>query len=307
MFNDELKTRFINERIYEAKLPDNYLKREFNKVEQMEIELNKDISNFTVYEIKAYYKSLYTTSIGVLEVLNSQFSIYTQWCLQQNLVKDSQNHFLEMTKSNIDSCLHKALLDEKLITASEIIKIVDTVINPRDQFIILALFEGLYGEFFDEIAMLRPEDINDNIATLCNGRKTILSSKLLAIIEECIKEDTYYCSAEFKNGGKKTVPLTPSGYILKNFPNVVKDDAKSRGYRVSTSFRKVFVDLGYEYINPKNIIDSGKIDMIKRRAAELGIGNIEFVRSNYIKEVEEKYGCKIVKSTFLHKFGNYLS
>ena len=96
MFNAEYKERFIIEKNNESIIPKGYLEHQFKRVAEMENKLNKDVSNFTYYDIIEYYKMLNTHSIEYLAVLNSQFSLYTQWCLQQNLVNDGQNHFLEM-------------------------------------------------------------------------------------------------------------------------------------------------------------------------------------------------------------------
>ena len=93
MFNEELKKRFINERNEEVSIGDSYLQIQFDKVEKMEVELNKDLCNFTVYDIREYYKMLNIASIESLTNMNSQFSIYTNWCMQQNLVNDNKNNF----------------------------------------------------------------------------------------------------------------------------------------------------------------------------------------------------------------------
>ena len=95
MYNEERKRRFISEHNVEVTLPNNYLECQFNKISNVEETLNKDLCNFTFYEITEYYKLLNLTSTVSLSVMNSQFSLYTQWCLQQNLVDDGQNHFLE--------------------------------------------------------------------------------------------------------------------------------------------------------------------------------------------------------------------
>ena len=116
MYNKEYKERFIAERENKK-----YLECQFEKVSSMETELNKDVSNFTYYEIVEYYKLLNTCSLEYLRVLNSQFSLYTQWCLQQNLVSDSQNHYLELRTEDYDNCINKALINLKVIPKSVIL------------------------------------------------------------------------------------------------------------------------------------------------------------------------------------------
>ena len=57
MYNEEIKNRYIVEKENEVVLPNNYLVLQFNYIEEMEKELNKDVSNFTAYEIIEYYKT----------------------------------------------------------------------------------------------------------------------------------------------------------------------------------------------------------------------------------------------------------
>ena len=95
MYNDTIKTRYIQEKSSTTNMPNGYLARMFNKTDSFESKLDKDISNFTVYEIEDLYKTLNIKSVEYLTVLHSHLSLYTQWCMQQNLVLDCQNHFAE--------------------------------------------------------------------------------------------------------------------------------------------------------------------------------------------------------------------
>ena len=58
MYNDTIKTRYIQEKSSTTNMPNGYLARMFNKSDSFESKLDKDISNFTVYEIEDFYKTL---------------------------------------------------------------------------------------------------------------------------------------------------------------------------------------------------------------------------------------------------------
>lgn len=302
MFNEERKMRFIEERKDEAVLPAGYLENQFNKVKDMETELNKDLCNFTAYEIKEYYKMLGIASIQSLTVMNSQFSLYTNWCLQHNLVKDNQNHFLEITYDMLNDCINKALLDMKVVTRQTIISWINKLENPQDKFIILALFEGIKGKEKCELAKLRPEDISGNIATLCTGRKIEISDELVGIIKDCINTDEYYS----KSG--KTYKFIDTGYIIKDIFNAKEEvDSYQLGRRIYYSIRRTMKMLDKtNIITATSIVESGKLDMIKRRSDELGINVKEYIYSDYIKEVEEKYDCTIIDTVYFRKYKDYL-
>ena len=305
MYNAEYKERFIIEKNNESIISKGYLECQFKKVSSMENKLNKDVSNFTYYEIIEFYKLLNTHSIEYLRVLNSHLSSYTQWCLQQNLVVDGQNHFLEMRIEDYDSCINKVLFNLKVIPKNTILEWVDDLENPRDKFILLGLFEGIKGNDYCELANLRSEDVNGNILTLCTGRTIEISDKLKYIIEECIEEKTYY---SLSGDRKKTMPLIDRGFIIKDYPNT-KDDVSEfqRGRQIYNSIQRIMQFTGvYPKVSANQIFESGKLDMIKTQAEKYGMNCIEYLYSDNIKEVEKKYNCTILKKSYIIKHSNYL-
>ena len=305
LYNKELKLEYIKEKNQEAVLPSNYLENQFFKVSEMEKELNKDVSNFTVYEIIEYFKLLNLTSLESLKVMTSEFSMYTQWCLQKSLVVDNQNHFLEMSNDILMGCINKAVLSMKIISRETILSWVNQLPNPKDQFVLLGLFEGLKGKDFCELAKLKPEDIDDNIAHLCTGRDIEISDKLIEIIDDCMKEDQYY---SITGNGTKITKLADNGYIIKDYPNARMDVSEFQiGRKI---YNGVTRTLNYfdvlKYMSANSIAEAGKIHMIKERASELNISNKDYIYSDYISEVEKKFNSKIVRSLFWKKYEDYL-
>lgn len=305
MYNSELKKRYIRENNKEVVLPNNYLVCQFNKVSKMEEELGKDLHDFTAYEIMEYYKILNLSSFDSLVVMNSQFSKYTQWCLHENMVKDNQNHFLEISLEKIKNCVNKILFEKKIVSRETVLNWCDQLPNPKDQFVILSLFEGLKGKDFCEISKLKPECINNKTALLSTGRKIELSDRLINIINDCLLEDTYY---SISGRGVKTMPLTYRGYIIKDYPNV-KDDVSDFqiGRKVYNSITRSLDYVGVlKFMSANSIWESGRLYMIISRANELNMKVKDYIYSDYISEVEDKFNCNIVKSMFLLKYKEYL-
>ena len=304
-YNPELKIQYIEEKSNEVIIPNNYLECQFNKTSKMEEELDKDLSNFTVYEIVEYYKMLNISSFDTLFVMNSQFSMYTQWCLQKSLVKDNQNHFLEMTLEHLKDCLNKALVNMKIVSRDTILNWVDQLPNPKDQFVLLGLFEGLKGKDFCELSKLRPEDIKGNIATLCTEREIELSDRLLKIISDCVVEDKYY---SISGNGTKVMPLIDKGFIIKDYPNARGDVSDFQlGRKIYNSITRIlnYFDV-LNFMTANSIAESGKLQMIKEKAKELNMTCKDYIYSNYIIEVEKKFNSKIVRSIFWLKYEDYL-
>lgn len=304
-YNPELKIQYIEEKSKEVIISNNYLECQFNKTSKMEEELDKDLSNFTVYEITEYYKMLNISSFDTLFVMNSQFSMYTQWCLQKSLVKDNQNHFLEMTLEHLKDCLNKALVNMKIVSRETILNWVDQLPNPKDQFVLLGLFEGLKGKDFCELSKLKPEDIKGNIATLCTGREIELSDQLIKIIHDCVSEDKYY---SISGNGTKVMPLVDKGYVIKDYPNARGDVSDFQlGRKVYNSITRIlnYFDV-LDFMTANSIAESGKLHMIKEKAKELNMSCKDYIYSNHITEVEKIYNSRIVRSIYWLKYEDYL-
>lgn len=306
MFNEDIKQRYIDEKESEVIIPNSYLINQFRKTNDIEEELNKDISNFTTYEIIDFYKILNLSSFESLYVLNSQLSMYTQWCLQQNLVKDNQNHYLEITKDMLNGCINRAILSKKIVDRKTVLSWVRQLPNPKDQFIMLALFEFGKTKNFSDLVNVKITDLDGNNLTLNDGRRVEISEELTEIAKESYAEDTYY-SATGKN--VKRMPLVSTdGRIIKNYPNVseeVSDFQLSR--RIYNSITRSLDYVGVaDWCSASSLAESGKIYMIKERAKELEITPREYLYSNYITEVERQFGCSIVKSNFSVKYEEYL-
>lgn len=306
MYNEEIKNRYIIEKENEVVLPNNYLVLQFNYIEEMEKELNKDVSNFTSYEIIEYYKICNFYSLESLQVLNSQFKMYTQWCIQENLVKDNQNHFLEVTKEILSSCINKAVLDRKIVSRETVLKWVNELPNPKDQFIMLSLFEYGKSKNFIDIVNVKIYDIDGNKLKLQDGRIVEISDKLRTIAEHSYSEDIYY---SISGKGVKKMPLiTYENRIVKDYPNARNDVSEFQfGRKIYNSITRSLDYVGVlDWCSANSLSESGKLHMIKEKAKELGKTPMQYLYSDNLREVENQFGCNIVKSVFSVKYKEYL-
>ena len=155
MYNENIKQRYIEYKTNLTIIPNGYLERLFDKTKQFEIELNKDVCNFTYYEIMNMYKTWNENSYETLQVTNSHLSLYTQWCIEQSLVADAQNHFLEFSKDIFMSCVNNIINDKKIVTREQVLSWFKDLNNVSDRFMFLALFEGIKGEQYKELTNLK--------------------------------------------------------------------------------------------------------------------------------------------------------
>ena len=305
-FNEELKKRYLNEKEKSLTITSNYIDVQFRKASETEYELNKDVSNWTTYEIIEYYKLLNLTSFESLLCLNSILSQYTQFCLENSLVRDNQNHYLECTEL-LSGCLNKAILDKKIVDRNTVLKWVDELPNPKDQFILLSLFEYGKSKDFKDIVNAKQTYLNEENKILeLEDRKVQVSTKLISIINDCQSEDTYY---SISGKGVKKMPLIDYGFIIKSYPNQNMDLSDfQKGRNVYIACQRIFDYLGVgQWMSPNAIAESGKLHMLKERAKELNMSSTQYVYSKYIQEVEKQYGCNITRSVYVKKYEEYLT
>lgn len=306
-YNEDLKMRYINEKEREVVLPNCYLVSQFTKIFEMETELDKDASNFTTYEIIEYYKIRNFSSLDSLKVLNSQLSMYTQWCLQENLVKDNQNHYLEITMEIMQTCVNKAVLDMKIVSRETLLQWVDELPNPKDQFILLALFEYGKSKNFADIVNVKMSDFSGNTLTLNDGREVHVSDKLKEVAEESYNERIYY---SMSGKGVKKMPLVADGdKVIKEYPNVKADVSEFQlSRRMYNSITRSLDYVGaLSWCSANSLAESGKIHMIKEKAKQLGITPMQYLYSDNISQVSNQFGYNIVRSIFGVKYKEYLN
>ena len=306
LYNEDIKKRYLSEKEKSLTITSNYIDVQFRKVSETEYELNKDVSNWTTYEIIEYYKLLNLTSFESLLCLNSILSQYTQFCLENSLVRDNQNHYLECTEL-LTGCLNKAILDKKIVDRQTVLGWVDELPNPKDQFVLLSLFEYGKSKDFKDIVYASKTNVDKENNTLeLEERNVHISDKLMEIIDDCVKEDTYY---SISGKGVKVMPLTDYGYIVKSYPNQNMSLSEfQKGRNIYIACQRIFDYLGIgEWMNPNSISEAGKLYMIRERAKELNITPLQYIYSDYIQEVEKQFGCNIVRSVYIKKYNEYLA
>ena len=299
-----MKKRYIAEKEKELSVPSDYIDVQFRKAANMEYEKDKDLCDWSTYEIIEYYKILNIYSFDYLLKLNNILSNYTAFCLKNGLVKDNQNHYLECTAEIIVGCLNKTIIEQKIVDRKTVLDWVEQLPNPKDQFILLSLFEYGKSKDFKDIVYAKKSDVNGNELKLFD-RTVKISYKLVDIIDDCWKEDKYY---SMTGKEERIYTLRDDGYIVKCYPNQSLDASDfQKGRNIYITCQRIFKYLGAgEWMTPNAISESGKLHMIKERAKELNISPKEYVLSDYIKEVEKQFNCEIRPSVYFYKYGEYL-
>lgn len=305
MYNQELKERYRKEKESYTTVSAYYFSSLFKRTESFEEQLDKDASNFTTYEIINMYKTLAIMSLDTIATMNSNLSMYTQWCIQENLVNDYQNHYLEITRDMMASFVNKLAMDKKVVSREQILDWCQQLPNPSDSFCLLGLFEGIRGGGYLELALAKMEDFHDNIFIAYNGREIKVSSTLIEYAKQSNETIEYQ---SISRNMEKEVNLIENGRIIKDYPNVRRTESLPiLRRRTQSRLARIFNYMGIlEYMNGNDIRMSGVIEMINSRCKELGINGKDYIYGIGIEEIKKQYDFKVVSSVFMDKFGEYL-
>lgn len=296
MYNSDIKNAYIDYKKEITIINRNFLVSIFERSALYEEKLNKDLCTFTFTDISNMYKLWNISSINTLSTINTVLVSYTAFCINRGLVKDCQNHFLELKRDELTACLNKLMQKVQIVTKNELLTaIID--LRPRDQYAVLALFEFGRGNDYEDIYKLHLEDVDiqNKKARLASGRIVAVSDILINIILK--SAETYEYESKVK-----LLPLVDSGDYIDVFKSYCGRPVTRR-----SAYNSIINSLSHinSTVTTYSIINSGKIDFVRKRAREENLTAKEYL-TQYQDEITNQYGAKIVPSSFIRQFGDYL-
>ena len=311
MYNNNDKLSFINtinshfegedslSRIYEVL---------FNMTENLENDLNKDVSEFNSNNIIDLYKSISTTSVERLMLLTSHLKRYTEYMLLNKKVKDNQNHFREVNREMLMQCINAGLADRKITTRENLLKEIVQIPNVSEQFIALALFEGLRGKLYSRLHNLYITDFHNGVVDLKHeGISLKVSPKLTELAKDSAEETRYWTyNADYTITETKGFEDNNNKKIIKNLKNVVtaNDDMVNFARRLQAKLVRIEKYTGSPIYNAQALIESGRIEAIQN-IMNGGDLNEAIKKYNKNKELVIRYGNVYNPSLYITKFAKF--
>lgn len=283
-YNHEQKERYFSVRETSYRKIRLVMKTFFNITKEYEEMLDKDCSNFTSNEILNMYSSCSTRSWEQLLNFNSQLKIYTAWCIKENLVQDCQNHYEEIDKNDMYSCLNLGLKESMVVTRKELENTLQHIPNVSDQFLVLAFFEGIGGVSYSDFYNLMPEQFKGNTLKLKN-REIKVSTMLAERARESAEEyHKYNMEGPLRTGYRLEDPC-----VIKDSSNAFTNSEFRNFKRIQRRIRALETEYGkaFGYAGLKN---SGRIDLLRRLMKEDNSENIRETYDKHKDEIENKYG-----------------
>ncbi len=298
---NRIKTDFINTKInsYNEATIIGY----FKKMEPFEESYGKDLCNFTTMEILGAYSQIRYKSIYTVQMTNSVFKEYTNFCLNNNIVIDNQNHYAELSIEDLKQCVNDLIIEDSYMSKDELMYYIDRLNNDTDKFLMLAIYEGLYGKNYIEIGALTINDINfeSRIVTTCLGREVKISKRLAELAKFAHEEESYMGIK-----GERVRKLMSSDKIIKPYVTQKVNGEFRNGRRLYTRLKKMFEVLDMPYMTAKLLRDFGIIEMILTKCEKENVSTYEFTRNEKnLEMINNQYGTKFTTqniSTYYRKY-----
>ena len=299
MYNERVKNCFISEATQ-----DNKSRRclsAFSKTERYERELEKDLYDFAAYQIINMYKTMSCEGLGTLYNFHVLLREYVQWCLEHDLVKDGQNHFLEINRKMLSSYIDDLAVKDSIITREEAVGIYRKIVNPCDAFVLEAAFNGVRGTLLKEIRELRVEDIKGNQVSLPTGRIVTVYDEFLILAKRSYEAEEYIGDGKSADlfYDERHLIYKPT-YTIRNFSDA------SQQKLIHDRIKRALESAGYGYLSINSFEKSGKIHFINTKSKEKGLTPMEYV-SQYTSEIMNQYaGSKQRLMAFCQDYKEYL-
>ena len=256
----------------------------FNATKEYEENYGKDCSCFTTKEILNMFSSFATRSWEYLINFNSQLKIYTSWCIKETLVPDNQNHYEEIDKNDLYQCLNLGLKENMIISRKELEKEIMQMPNPSDQFLCLAIFEGIGGVGFKDFYELGINNIDGTTIKLKDREMEVSKLLVAKALESSEEYQKYNIDGPLRTGDRSDDP-----FIIKDSSNAQADTESKNTRKIQRRIASLEEAYGkaFGYVGLKN---SGRIDMLQRLMKEDGSSDVRETYDKHKEEIELHYG-----------------
>lgn len=307
MYNADIKQRYIDHNPNNNHQFEKVMTNYFNRAEETEKRLKKDLALFTSGEIQAMYVEFLTPSFNMLVVINNQFLNYTKWYMKEIGTKDNQNHYQEMYDDVLMRCVSYAAQKSTYLSKNNVLDMISQFQNPYEAFFVLALFEGIKGEQLSDFFDLSMEnfDKKTGTVTLPNNRVLTVSPELYHYAEQSSDEYVIYNimgdptnRGRFLEADKRIIKCSASSGFESE-----KRDRASIFYRTLRKIKRY--DFVPHNISITSIAESGRVNMVKEIMSKENLETAEQVFKEYRSDIEYRYGHIPSLPKWLIKYGDF--
>ena len=298
-YNKDRKFEFIKEKGNRAVVIENVYGW-FEQAAFFEKKYDRDLCEWTGSEIVTFMKFLSTPRISVLANMLSSFRTYTDWCLQNGMVADHQNHYDEIKPIPfVADSLNYHELDQLVLTREQLMENIRTLPNTCDKFIFLGFFEGLTtAQIANTSIDIYQSGETEDILNFGKGKDLKISKQLGDLIKRAYEDDEYI-SLKTDRG----IPLVNGTHIIRPLDKerTITDPVALVYKRYNACVKW----LGLKY-SQSDITTSGLLEYIVNLAKENQISIDDFQdRYDLLSQCTARYGTMPSWKMFFYVYGRY--
>lgn len=252
----------------------------FNKTEEFENKLNKDVSEFNQEEAVDMLRKFNLKSPNSLLNYIIILKHYSRWATQ----KIGINAYEFLGKNDAVNLINK---DRNiLLSRSDLDDIEDNLLNWSDKAIVELLWEGVSGKGMIDLFSVSESCIYGNKLNV-NNKEYVLTDKLNYLLPKAFDE-TELISYGYT---MKSIPVCGKGRIYKERPNAQGILNEDKIFRFFYRKIQVFRDyLSMPDLTMKNITASGLFYYLKLNMQKYKLNARDFLRTNEGKKLAMQYG-----------------
>ncbi|MCY8856463.1 integrase [Bacillus atrophaeus] len=285
LYNAEIKEKFLERYESEATKELYRLKlRDFSFTERI---LDKDIFNFSLEELRTLFFDLDSKSLESLRGARAVIGQYTTWAMENGLANSNINKVYEIKDEDLKQFIDKN--KKTLFTNKEVEEYVSYLFNNQDKAMVEAVYEGIDGYQHSELINLTINDIlDDNKVRLKDdkhGERIIeVSEKCHELLRLAYEQNTYHLNNGSATGKLRFANLVRNEHIFRLKYKSPDQSMQADKFLVHRSFKTFQKILEEPYFTPKNLANSGKLNMaykIYKEKKELTVPDYKKITAQY--------------------------
>lgn len=260
----------------------------FKRIEEYEIYHNKKINKWDKEDCLNFLSNLGSKKYNTISV---------KWSLLKKfLFYIGNNVYREITRDDLENIEDKAI---KYISYDKLFKAIEIFENNIDKALLLLLRNGIRGEEYSELSILKKKDINGNVISVSN-RKVVVDDKVKEIVLNAKNELGYHMNVKDSIEQGKRIAYSYYGYnneseyFWRNRPNKFNNQGLNpmKPNAAKTKINNLISRIEDDDISATSLVVSYVVDRILEIEKQLGIKLSEKQTKSYIDTLGVK--CSMI-------------
>jgi hypothetical protein len=273
-YNEAQKNRYLELCKYEETTKET-IKMIFSSSAKVEAQFEKDLAEFNRPQVIDLLKSFNSKSRHYLTAICIFFADYYNWCLSEGLVDITNvinQYDSSLTKGIIEEIVPIEFIEGKYFIKQDVLEYLDKIPDPRNKFIMYAIFSGVKGEDYYDLTHLRMENLHEKrkVVELENGRMHPVDDLFIRSMKEADSATAYYPDGVVAYNKFHRNEYDKSVYVLKSCRLGTVDTPINRQI-ITVAIALMQKQTGNKFISVSTLYKNGLISFIKEHYEQKGI------------------------------------